>query len=96
VVVLLGCPMIPISPDPAGIRGHTSRDRPSGIHHVLGNWRTQPGGTRAEGRSWLGQGLRPAANQIREPRQGDEKTDVSTVIDCDRFFCCSIRSLHDL
>jgi hypothetical protein len=74
-------------------RWHSSRDRPSGIYYDLWNGRTEHCATRAEWRSMLGQGLRPAANQIREPRQGDEKTDVSAVIDCDRFFCCW--SLHD-
>jgi hypothetical protein len=48
-----------ITPDPAvGIRGHTGRDRPSGIHDVLGNKRTDTPREGWEGRNWLGQGLR--------------------------------------
>jgi hypothetical protein len=36
VDVVLECPVISITPDPAaGIRDHPGRDRPSGIHDVL-------------------------------------------------------------
>jgi hypothetical protein len=84
------CPMLPLTADPAGMdRGHSSSDHPSGIHHVIGNCSTEPGRTRAEGRSWVGQGLRQAANRIREPlklrpiqqRQGVEQLEDGQVED---------------